>query len=121
MKPYKAGDTERSKPHRRIENILDQMGLNYLSEFKFPPYIVDIYLPEWHLAIEVDGPFHSKGKDYVRDRYILEFDGVPILRINATIWNSTTKLKAMILKFIEDNAVEVEERKDKWSTAHSSG
>lgn len=115
----KQGDAQRSQPHRRIEKLLDEMGIAYFSEFHFPPYIVDIYLVEWHIAMEIDGPYHSKGKDYTRDRYITEFYGVPIMRLNARIWRGANKLKTLILEFIEENCGQVDERKELWAS-HAS-
>lgn len=112
MKKYKAGDVERSGPHRRIEGILDDMGLSYMSEERFLPYQVDILLPEFWVAIEVDGPFHSKSKDAIRDRFILEYYKVPIMRINAKRWLGKDIIKKEIIEFIEEWAETSEERKE---------
>lgn len=75
-------ETERTRPHRAVERVLDRIGVNYLSECTdFPPYRLDIYIAEWHLCIEVDGPAHFKTRDKWRDRAMLEQYGVPTLRI----------------------------------------
>lgn len=114
MKKLKFNDatpSQRSGPHRRVEKILDGMDINYSSEEGFPPYTLDIYLPEWHLAIEVDGPAHSVKKDEVRDRWFLEFHGIPTLRLDATLWFRTATIEAKIIAFIEEHADTVEERK----------
>lgn len=44
------------------------MNINFESEVEFHPYRVDIYFPEWHFVVEVDGPQHSYKKDLIRDQ-----------------------------------------------------
>jgi very-short-patch-repair endonuclease len=107
------GDKERSKAHRHVEKILDSLGINYISEQPFPPYTSDIYLPEWHLALEVDGPFHSKSKDRVRDAYLEAHYGLKTFRMTLR-WISSDKVRKAVTKFIEDNAVTAMERKGIW-------
>lgn len=94
----------RSGPHRRIEKILDNMGIAYMSEYPIPPYTIDIFLTEWKLAVEVDGPLHNKRKDATRDRWLLEYHNTPTLRINAKIWQSNQSIKTKLLSFIEQHA-----------------
>lgn len=109
---YKTGDTERSRPHRKVERYLDELNISYESEIPFPPYRVDIYLSEWHIALEIDGPFHSRAKDKIRDKYLEEFYGLRILRlpVGMLAWN----IKNKIQNFIEDHADDCDERKLIW-------
>lgn len=121
MKFVKAADNkQRSGPHRRVEKILDkQLGLsNYLSEQPFPPYTVDIYFPEWHVAIEVDGPLHSDKKDKIRDQYLETFYGLKIMRIDVAVWHSDIAIRTEILEWLEWNCEDVDARKHLWSTRH---
>lgn len=116
---YQSSDNqERSGPHRRVERILDSIGVAYMSEQPFPPYKVDILLPEVWAAIEVDGPFHSDKKDKARDEYLLVMFGVNILRLKMKRWMPSGKIKQHIIEFIEANSEDVSERKAKWLTAH---
>ena len=101
----------RSGPHRRVEKILDSMGISYLSEQSFPPYTVDIYLPEWRLAIEVDGPLHSKPKDKVRDNYLNAWHQVPVLRLDAKRWHKSKNIEEQIIACIELHAESTDDRK----------
>jgi len=108
----------RSKPHRRIESLLEEININFESEKYFLPYTVDIYLPEWHLAIEADGPYHSKNKDKVRDGWLNERYGLLLLRVDVKVWRSKKYLQDRIIEFIEEHADSYTERKIIWSTAH---
>lgn len=105
------GETQRSGPHRRVEKILDKMGISYISEYPFPPYTVDVYLPEWRLCIEIDGPLHSKAKDKVRDNYLEAWYLLPVLRISAKIWQSSKKIEEQITVFIEEQCESTDDRK----------
>lgn len=104
-------NSQRSGPHRRVEQILDTMGISYISEHPFPPYTVDIYLPEWRLGIEIDGPLHSKAKDKVRDNYLDAWYQVPILRLDAKRWHKRTNIQSQIVAFIELHAESTDDRK----------
>lgn len=115
-------NSQRSGPHRRVEKILDGLSLSYMSEFpEFPPYILDIYLPEWHLGIEVDGPYHLKKHDKVRDQYLLERFGVIILRLKMKIYRRDVNIGEEITDFIDTWAGSENDRKQKWLTLRSKG
>lgn len=105
---------ERTRPHRRVEKFLEELGLNYVSEFnEFQPYQLDIYLPEWHLAVEVDGPYHRKKHDKVRDQWMRERYGVETLRLSLRVLTKN-KVQDSVVKFIEQHADTTEARKQKW-------
>lgn len=106
----------RSKPHRRVERILDDLMINYDSEIFFSPYTVDIYLSEWHLCVEIDGPDHSKKKDEIRDEWLRKQYGLRILRINVKIWRSKKYIQDKILEFLGKYADSSQERKRTWQT-----
>lgn len=105
------GDSERSLPHRRVERVLESMRVNYLSEQPFRPYKVDIYLPEWHLVIEVDGPFHNAAADRRRDNALFRNYGLETLRINGKKWIKTSTIEELILEFIDKHAESVDTRR----------
>lgn len=110
-------NTERSHPHRRVESWLNERYISYMSEEPFPPYRVDIYLPEWRLAIEVDGPYHSAKHDEKRDAFLQERYGLLVLRLSYQIKKEAGM--ASIIEFIEANAESADIRKTKWhQTAH---
>ncbi len=83
--------------HSRMIDILQANGIQVEPEVPFPcrewvpghalmrmhPYQVDIYLPESHVAVEVDGVSHANRskRDAKRDAMLLDQHKLPILRI----------------------------------------
>lgn len=102
---------ERSRPHRRVEKVLEAMGVNYISEHPVGVYSLDCYLPEWHLCIEIDGPYHMKKHDRKRDEDLRSV-GIETLRIKVAnkYWNQEA-IRAVVLEFIELHADTTKERK----------
>ncbi|MBI2325920.1 endonuclease domain-containing protein [Candidatus Collierbacteria bacterium] len=45
-----------------------QLGLQFRRQFGIGSYILDFYCPEKKLAVELDGGFHRKRKEYDEDR-----------------------------------------------------
>lgn len=66
--------------HQQLVSLVTQMGFQVRIEEPFAPYVVDVYIPEMHVALEADGPRHSKRKDALRDAVLLEQYGLPVLR-----------------------------------------
>lgn len=62
--------TKLTKPHKEVLRVLQLQGLEVERERPFDPYCVDIYLPKYHVAVEVDGPQHVRDKDDERDRVL---------------------------------------------------
>ena len=49
-----------TKPHKMVLNELDKLGIKYVCEYPVKHYLVDIYLNEYDLMIEVNGDYwHS--------------------------------------------------------------
>lgn len=110
-------NSERSGYHRRVERILDEMKLNYMSEEPFPPYKVDILLTAAWAAIEVDGPFHKAKHDKVRDQYLLEHYKLPILRLKQKVLTRKSYIEEEVMKFFETHLDSAPERKALWLTS----
>lgn len=90
------------------------MGLVYESEREFSPYTVDIFLPEINCAIEVDGPYHSKKKDEIRDQKLLENYGLYILRFKTKDGIDHDTVETKVLDFIDAHYEDTEVRKTAW-------
>ena len=48
-----------------------EAGFGTSLEEDFPPYVVDVYIPDLHLGIELDGPPHFRKQDAIRDERLL--------------------------------------------------
>src|SRR5688572_17232826 len=67
-----------------FENYLATLGLSYQFQQGFyTPYhrIVDFYLPDHNLIIEIDGPCHDPERDRRRDTWFQNVRGIRILRL----------------------------------------
>ena len=113
MSIHAQDETTRSGPHRRVERILGKMQISYESEAGFKPYSVDIYLHEWHIGIEIDGPQHSPKKDAVRDDYLREKYFLPIMRMPSTGLKAE-EISWKIEEFINQWAGTAPQRKQQW-------
>lgn len=67
---------------RKLKN--KQLGFQFRRQFGVAHYILDFYCPEGKLAVELDGGFHRKRKEYDKDRteYLNKL-GIIVLRF----WN----------------------------------
>ena len=75
--------------HKTVLKFLETRGLGVMEEIPLPPYTVDIYLPDFHVGIEVDGEdFHNKKQDEKRDKILLADYKLPIYRIKASAVNN---------------------------------
>lgn len=107
-------ETTRTGWHRWLEKKLHHMGLSYVSEYtEFWPYSLDLYLPEWHLCIEVDGPYHRRKADALRDDQLMRRYQIPTLRLSSKTGLHREHLET-IIHFIEEHADSVEERMEAW-------
>lgn len=102
-------NTWRSGSARRIEDVLSRMNIQFEFEKPFPPYVADIYLPEWHLIIEIDGPQHFAKADATRDARLKEHYNVVVLHLKHDILIGTARDE--IIGFIEENADSADKRK----------
>ena len=57
-----------------------EAGFGSILEQDFEPYVVDIYIPDLLLALEIDGPYHMKRRDEYRDAYIRTTYNIEIWR-----------------------------------------
>lgn len=111
-------ETTRSGFHRFVETRLgpDFLHQNFVSECTdFPPYQLDIYLPEWHACVEVDGPYHLSKKDIERDAYLWEHYRISTYRINAKNGLRHDEVIEQLTAAIEDASLTAASRKAEWN------
>ena len=70
--------------HRKMRDFIRIVGFRYEEEYKVfgTYYFIDFYVPEFHMGIECDGPYHSRKKDEKRDKKIKETSGIIIYRFS---------------------------------------
>lgn len=111
-------ETTLSGPHRRMSAALELRGIEHRNEVPdFRPYLLDIYLPEWHLCVEVDGRWHKPKRDAARDTALSQLYGIETFRVSAERVRSVASallLIPAITEFIEQHAHTAKERKLKW-------
>ena len=63
------------------------LGVKVRRQHPIGPYVVDFYVREWRLVVEVDGEAHNRGqqpeRDAIRDEY-LALNGDRVLRVAAS-------------------------------------
>jgi very-short-patch-repair endonuclease len=90
--------TRFTKGQLKLQEIVEEIGLDTILEYEFCNYRIDIYLPEVNKGIEYDGVGHHKKRDSERDLKIFDKFGVKILRINDL---KDPDLKQIIKTFID--------------------
>ena len=88
--------------HQNLINILCDMGFTVRIETPFPPYFVDCYIQELHLAFEADGkPWHSRKKDALRDENLMKKYNLPVLHLTENELKTKKAMKKSIQKISE--------------------
>ena len=70
-----------SKLHRKLVNVLYELGIDVDVEVEFYPKVVDCYSSLYHVAFEADGPYHTRKKDAERDDYLMANYALPVIHI----------------------------------------
>lgn len=113
--------TKLTSIHKKINNLLDIMNIQYENEKPYKYYSVDIYLPQYNLIIEIMGDYfhgnplkYSKKKlnkmqlknirkDKAKHTYIKRYYGIEILYLwESDINNDINKCKNIILDYINN-------------------
>ena len=79
-------------------------GFGSILEQDFEPYVVDIYIPDLLLALEIDGPYHMKRRDasrdvYIRDNYKIEIWRFPLKEVRHSFKN---EFITQLIKYAEE-------------------
>lgn len=109
-----------SKPQKKVNDLLDSMGIKYEREYFIKYYYVDLYLPEFNLMIEVQGDYWhmspllnkdcifkdnlAKSKDKTKHAYIKNHFNIDVLYLwESDINKEIEKCKALINLYIKNN------------------
>ena len=114
---------ETSKPQQIINEVLEEMGINYISEYECRFYLIDHYLTDYNLMIEVQGDFwhcspllskkaNTNGvksnvvKDKRKHTFIKNKYDIEVLYLWETDINENLELcKELIKLYIENNGI----------------
>lgn len=102
-----------SAAHKEVIKLLENWGIELIEEVDFPPYRVDCFLPNVHVAIEVDGPHHSKKADEKRNKKLLEDYFLPTFRINVKDVRKSERWSREFWAFLEEHIKTADSRKEK--------
>ena len=74
-------------------------GYKFRRQYVFRGFIIDFYCSSARLGIEVDGPVHSKQKEYDLERQkVIEANGIKIIRFNnSDVYSQPEMVLCMIL------------------------
>ena len=67
-----------------IEDFLNIMNINYIEQYQVNNYRIDLYIPQYNLAIEIDEEEHKYQQEYdkMRQKYIENQIHCKFIRIN---------------------------------------
>ncbi len=100
-------------PHRKVMDALEKMGVGLMEEVDFPPYRADLYLPDYHVIVEIDGPLHNTRRDLKRDVELRNEYGLMTFRISSR--NISLTHWAGPLRVFLDAAIN--DRDERWEKA----
>jgi hypothetical protein len=95
-------DTHFTSKQLMVANWIQNIGFQTELEQIFGRFCVDIYIPEIHAAVEIDGDSHYQKKDNKRDEWLKEnYKLEHILHVDFGI--SKRDFKMIFLEWIEKN------------------
>jgi len=67
-----------------IEDFLNVMNIKYIPQYKVNDYRIDLYIPKYNIAIEIDEEEHKYKRDYdkIRQKYIENQIHCKFVRVN---------------------------------------
>ena len=126
VKMYSLGKfpTKNTAPHLKINELLDKLNIKYINEKNYKYYSIDIYLPDFNLAIEIMGDyFHANPLKYKKEElnsmqlknirrdkakhtYMKKYHNINILYLWEYDINHNLKLcEYLILKYINSKGI----------------
>ncbi len=87
--------------HLAVIRELERHGMGLLEEVEFPPYRADIYLPAYHVLVEVDGAQHNMRADRKRDRELNAEYSLYVFHVAAADAKAPTKWLESLSLFLD--------------------
>ncbi len=104
-------ETYLTREHMRVFTHL-ATHIGAMEEVEFPPYRVDIYLPDYHVGVEVDGPRHSPLQTKKRDEYLMKLYRLPIHHVR--LYANLDEVLADVQAFLN---VQADSKDERWAFA----
>ncbi|HXK36366.1 MAG TPA: hypothetical protein VJ553_02195, partial [Candidatus Paceibacterota bacterium] len=102
--------TVMSDAHTRVVRLLERRGVAVLVEIDFPPYRVDCYLPDFHAALEVDGPQHSERERVERDDELMRAYSLPVFHLSTDLADAPDEWIPRLREFLLCTQKDLDER-----------
>jgi very-short-patch-repair endonuclease len=100
--------------HVKLIKWLERRGVPLLEEVEFPPYRVDIYVTDWHAAVEADGPHHTERERMTRDNWLAHTYGLYVWHVAMDDFNQIgyrdTQLESQLISFSTNARLTAKER-----------
>jgi len=97
-----------TQPELRIKEALDELMVNYRSQFVIGRYVIDYYLPDFAIALEADGDYwHSlpkaRANDNRKDAHLASL-GITVIRVTETEIHQHPSLPTFIRHHLQTKA-----------------
>ncbi len=87
--------------HKALIYALEHLGFSVEDEVTFPPYTVDCYIENVHMAFEFDGPQHSHKRDEKRDTILMARYALPVIRVTEFSKDPVTVISQIAAELID--------------------
>jgi very-short-patch-repair endonuclease len=82
--------TGENRLEKTVRQALDSMAIQYIQEHRIGRYSIDFFLPQWNIALEIDGDYwhQDKTRDNRKDEYLKRHSLVVCRMLQSEIENS---------------------------------
>lgn len=67
-----------------VKDFLDEMNIKYIPQYSVGNYKIDLYIPKYNIAVEIDEEEHKYKQDYdkIRQKYVEKQIHCAFIRVN---------------------------------------
>ena len=92
-----------------LHDVLQEFNVDYIDQYKCGDYKIDLYIPDYNIAIEYDEFDHkdrNKSFEYRRELYIMSTLGCTFCRLSS--YDSDGRNVAKVVRFLQNNIRNIE-------------
>lgn len=96
-----------SKSEKLVGQAFKKRGIKIIPQYWFDGYRIDIYLPDYLVGIEVDGPHHVEKERIIKDakrKSYIEKQGITIYNITSENAHIQGYLREFITNILRNNS-----------------